>query len=288
MDIENPIDLIKYFEYKILIHDEILIQVILIRYFIMIFNQWFEFIDDIEYLIETQSIIEKLCKKLYDYGFFEIDVFQDIHDRQRNIPTKVDLDTLTLSINRNDITFWDHTEDDSSIFLFKQIDYIEYMSLQYINHLKNKNKLYYTELINNKYFITEKDIICYGYIHDIPIQLWSNLKIYAIYLEKKMTLMYFSLNKDRNSRTNLDQDKTCCICLEQILIEDSYITTCGIYLHPFHKSCLSQWLTKFDSCPICRRTLDIRLSSSDIDQEYNFVDSIKSLYFSSVQEFLNT
>ncbi|XP_059637675.1 RING-H2 finger protein ATL11-like [Cornus florida] len=50
----------------------------------------------------------------------------------------------------------------------------------------------------------------------------------------------------------------CPICLDVMLTEteeDIVVETCC--LHVFHKGCISRWLSKSNSCPICR--LDLQL-----------------------------
>lgn len=41
----------------------------------------------------------------------------------------------------------------------------------------------------------------------------------------------------------------CSICLDPV-VADSHMTTCN---HQFHRSCLTEWITRSPSCPLCRR-----------------------------------
>ena len=44
----------------------------------------------------------------------------------------------------------------------------------------------------------------------------------------------------------------CTICLEEIIKNDLFTTFCN---HIYHKKCIDQWLTKDNSCPLCRNIL---------------------------------
>src|SRR6185312_4554606 len=50
----------------------------------------------------------------------------------------------------------------------------------------------------------------------------------------------------------ISEKSTCPICLIEIE-SDHYITKCS---HSFHQNCIEQWLTKGDTCPICKAIIN--------------------------------
>ena len=52
----------------------------------------------------------------------------------------------------------------------------------------------------------------------------------------------------------------CVVCLGEFAGGECIKTTCG---HMFHDECLSQWLKKSFSCPICRKSF----TESDQEEE---------------------
>ena len=56
----------------------------------------------------------------------------------------------------------------------------------------------------------------------------------------------------------------CSICLEKILNDDKHITSCN---HSFHEECMARWMSLNNSCPLCRKHLDLHIYDND-DEEY--------------------
>jgi hypothetical protein len=59
-------------------------------------------------------------------------------------------------------------------------------------------------------------------------------------------------------------DSTCCICLSEYAIGDQIrqLNICG---HHMHSDCITTWLMKEKSCPLCKK---------DIDQEEQDTETI--------------
>jgi hypothetical protein len=70
----------------------------------------------------------------------------------------------------------------------------------------------------------------------------------------------------------------CSICLENIINEEhKKITTCN---HIFHEECMAKWILQNNSCPLCRKNIDLNIygrndeendgdSDSDGDDDYD-------------------
>lgn len=57
------------------------------------------------------------------------------------------------------------------------------------------------------------------------------------------------------------KDKACYICLNDFCKEESILTmNCA---HLFHESCLLKWLSKGDTCPVCRRGIDYQIGNNN-------------------------
>lgn len=48
-------------------------------------------------------------------------------------------------------------------------------------------------------------------------------------------------------------DEDCAVCLGGLFNRSVLYTPCG---HCFHNKCIRRWLTKHDTCPMCRSTID--------------------------------
>jgi hypothetical protein len=63
----------------------------------------------------------------------------------------------------------------------------------------------------------------------------------------------------------------CAICHEKLVLQDTQITYCD---HEFHHDCLEEWLTKNNSCPLCRKLikhniiLDESLKVTDVNSDF--------------------
>jgi hypothetical protein len=56
----------------------------------------------------------------------------------------------------------------------------------------------------------------------------------------------------------------CSICLEKIVNDDKHITSCN---HTFHEECMAIWMSLNNSCPLCRKNLDLHIYDEIDDDE---------------------
>ncbi|MCH9715592.1 MAG: hypothetical protein K0U52_00695 [Gammaproteobacteria bacterium] len=61
-------------------------------------------------------------------------------------------------------------------------------------------------------------------------------------------------NTNKHNTLNNPHNQTCSICLEQDV--NMRLVHCQ---HSFHLQCLSKWLIKSSTCPMCRATIDAAL-----------------------------
>jgi len=76
-----------------------------------------------------------------------------------------------------------------------------------------------------------------------------------------------SQNIDTKDIVQQDCSWMCAICQEgaELHVHGSFVKICsegGNEAHIFHKGCLHSWLTRSNSCPVCRRTEIIPTSTS--------------------------
>lgn len=119
----------------------------------------------------------------------------------------------------------------------------------------------------NTYDITEciKIIIKHGDLHDAYIKLQilqreqvdisSKLNFHRelarIYVNQIIQAKYkakYDAFKFKNAIARGRCNRTCSICLENI-DKDVQLTRCN---HAFHRSCMSQWQLRNNTCPMCR------------------------------------
>ena len=56
-----------------------------------------------------------------------------------------------------------------------------------------------------------------------------------------------------NYQGQKDEDEVCLICLDSFRHGDETSHSCNnLCRHRYHKSCITEWLTKNNSCPVCR------------------------------------
>ena len=67
----------------------------------------------------------------------------------------------------------------------------------------------------------------------------------------------------------------CCICLDNILENNIYKTSCN---HIFHHTCLQKWFEKKKSCPYCRNE-NIFFNMNDTYNKYNLFHDEEFYYF---------
>ena len=118
---------------------------------------------------------------------------------------------------------------------------------------KNKNKI--IALILFLLFV-----ICVFYLERI-IRFIEN-----IFCEKKYTPRVYEnphkakinqfLNKNKNKKIKTIFNESCIICLEEFRLdkeqskyEKTTVLECG---HKYHDNCITEWLKKYENCPICR------------------------------------
>lgn len=65
---------------------------------------------------------------------------------------------------------------------------------------------------------------------------------------------YINLNNIVNNIVNSNIEHIdCSICLEKIVNDDKYITSCN---HTFHEECIARWMLLNHNCPLCRKHFD--------------------------------
>lgn len=58
--------------------------------------------------------------------------------------------------------------------------------------------------------------------------------------------------KEKEPVIIVDNNKECCICLENLIDKKCTKTDCG---HYFHTECLNKWKKWSDDCPLCRESM---------------------------------
>jgi hypothetical protein len=129
------------------------------------------------------------------------------------------------------------------------------MNKEYYNN--NMNKEYYNNYDNN-YNMTDDEYININELGYYGIVLILSLS----FCPQIMRLLNLGFNKYKNilfyrkflKKVSLNDNEllitNCCICLEDYKINEKYFhLECN---HKYHEKCLKLWLTKNNTCPICR------------------------------------
>lgn len=123
-----------------------------------------------------------------------------------------------------------------------------------------------SEEINERF----KDQICNMH-HECHVEMWKNMFKTTLMeleesclnndrllkeMEKLYTLKKYNELLNKIILKNMLKNETCSICQEPF--EDDFITTeCE---HYFHKKCLNKVVKTSNSCPLCRKQLQIESS----------------------------
>ena len=72
-------------------------------------------------------------------------------------------------------------------------------------------------------------------------------------------------NKTKNESIVYDRKDKCCICFEEF--GDECIKECKFSCNNvFHTDCINLWLSKNDSCPLCRCNLNTNTNDNPLDK----------------------
>jgi len=84
----------------------------------------------------------------------------------------------------------------------------------------------------------------------------ENIKIRCDYCGRKFNGLYFNQHYDECLKAYQNGDevvKECSICLLELrTLKESHYLNCG---HRFHQTCIKDWLSRQNSCPVCRETV---------------------------------
>lgn len=73
--------------------------------------------------------------------------------------------------------------------------------------------------------------------------------------------------KEFNYEAGICKNVDCSVCQEDYKKGDKCVELpCE---HTYHKDCVTEWLTRHDSCPICRKPLDPKTNSNRMEEERN-------------------
>ena len=76
-------------------------------------------------------------------------------------------------------------------------------------------------------------------------------------------------------------EAVCAICLQEIESQengDSGLGPCHDQRHPFHQTCVSNWLQRRPTCPVCR-VVDITIQQ---DRHDNLIQELVRIYFRDI------
>ena len=66
-------------------------------------------------------------------------------------------------------------------------------------------------------------------------------------------LKYTKKKREKKKEEENKEEKECCICYESCCNKATTQLECG---HEFHTKCIFTWLSKNNSCPLCRKEVD--------------------------------
>ena len=67
-----------------------------------------------------------------------------------------------------------------------------------------------------------------------------------------VNFFYFSVRQNSVSPIEIEVERQCSICLDELDITEMNVTLIAKCGHMFHLNCLMTWLMKQRTCPVCR------------------------------------
>ncbi|KAM0688482.1 hypothetical protein COBT_000251 [Conglomerata obtusa] len=159
------------------------------------------------------------------------------------------------------------------IFTIKSTDYkylynIFYSEYRNIND-ENKKAQLATSIFANAY-ITKQPTDALSLIDEFFLQIPPILLLVLIIMiwkgfasdDEWVYRSFYDYEDDVISAINMRSDNVCSICYEEYVL-DEVIRKLGCE-HFFHKSCIANWLSRSNICPICRK---------DVYRHYSYMQS---------------
>ena len=86
-------------------------------------------------------------------------------------------------------------------------------------------------------------------------------------------LHFLNINKYINQYGNGLEDNNCAICIQDYVHDDVYnITNC---FHTYHKSCITEWLKRKKSCPLCKHNISFIATDKIYSNKKDFTKTVK-------------
>jgi hypothetical protein len=116
----------------------------------------------------------------------------------------------------------------------------------------------FTVLFISEYINNEQNFLFFNFtIHSILFSFFLS----TLFTEenRQINMQFYTLeNHDIKNNTitevkiKLNNDKVCCICLENVI--DGYFLNCCN--HHYHVDCLQNWIMRKTNCPLCRKNIN--------------------------------
>ena len=154
----------------------------------------------------------------------------------------------TIFSSINDFKIWKNKQYPKSRILFSCIEIIikiVYFSLTFPPQINFSNLCEIGESIFKIHILVLFSIYIVGGVFSICFLVIINC---ADYSDSTINTQSNTISSPIQISINNNQNEECCICLDISAIDWS-ILPCG---HKFHKECISIWLRKNRTCPICR------------------------------------
>ena len=198
-----------------------------------------------EYKSKIDSIKEEVYIKLEAYKEHNVDMYNIIKHWEDNFNRKKQQLTflLTVLINKIFKSFKDLIDTESILFaeineITKQTESFEGLPLNFALSSFLANRLSEDEL---KERISE--------INAKINQLNSSLGLYQVEMAKIEEIL---VNKVKIRKGVSASNVQCTVCHKNINFAKDKLITCPFCGSTYHYLCVAQWLTKYNSCPMCQ------------------------------------
>jgi hypothetical protein len=202
------------------------------------------------------------CDNTFDNNLSDDNIYDD---NEYEYILEVNSDILLNHDEKQDIIYYNYYSNTNSFFKKKLKNNRKYQQLfNFWCYVLLGNVSSFNGKFNNQHIsICHNLLYNNSYENYVPIREYEFLQnifnpiinnAYARVSKKKYketnnVLNKYKLHYKQDLKNNND---TCCICAENLKINQCYELSCN---HMMHRNCLKKWLCEKDTCPICRASI---------------------------------